>query len=1088
MSADNWSRIKVLSEVRRYGLAISACALALVIGLPIDAPSSCFFLAVTASGLFGGKGPGILSVVLSALAFDYYFLPPQRQLTIEPLAYPRFAAFLGAAVLILVLVGMKRRSDESRLQIHARYQAIADAAPDAIVSIDENNRIELVNLAATKIFGWAEADLIGQPLTLLLPNFRVAEGTTDAEWTGRRRDGRDFSAEVSFRELSSGGRKSFTGFVRDVTDRKRADAALRKSESYLAQAQALSKTGSFGLNPSTGELFWSQETFQLVGLDPSLKPSLELVIERIHPHDRERTQDQIERALESGADLDLEHRFRMPDGSVKHVRVLARATKGEAGELQYIGAAMDITAQVRAEETLRASERDLRLIVDSIPGLVSTMAPSGDAELVNERVMSYTGKSMEEMKDWLPTIHPEDRASVADWWRRSVETGSPYDVEERIQRADGVYRWFHARGLPLRDAEGHIVRWYILLTDIDDRVRAEQALRASELDLRLIVDSIPGLVCTLDASGEIESVNRQIRDYTGRILERVQDWQAIVHPDDFAPAMKQWAHSIETGEPLDTELRVRRTDGVFRWFHVRSLPLWDPGGSILRWYTLLTDIEDRKQAEESVRLGEYNFRMIVDSIPGLVHTLTPAGEIEHVSQQLLDLSGRTLEELKYWPQFVHPDDRARVNGLVRRAIESGEPYDAEIRIVPADGGYRWFHSRGVPLRDGEGSVVRWYCLLTDVEDRKVAEEALRASERELSLIIETIPALVWCAAPNGELTYVNRRVLDYTGSTLAAMAKAGWIDYLHPDDVEPTVDAWTHALTSDRQYEVQYRLRRFDGTYRWFHVLGQIGRDSDGHMTRWYGLLIDIDERKKTEEALRSTQARLSRASQIATVGELAASIAHEVNQPLSAVVANGHACLRWLLAQPPNLGKAHEAAERIVRDGKDAGEVVRRIRALFKRAAIERTPLDVNDVIREVLSLLRSETDRKGVAVETSLEEDLPTVVADRVQLQQVLLNLLSNGLDAMDSVVGRPKKLAVRSKTLCPDAVLIEVRDFGVGLTNADQVFEAFFTTKEHGMGMGLAICRSIVEAHEGRIWASSEEAPGTTFSFTLPVKAGS
>jgi signal transduction histidine kinase len=239
---------------------------------------------------------------------------------------------------------------------------------------------------------------------------------------------------------------------------------------------------------------------------------------------------------------------------------------------------------------------------------------------------------------------------------------------------------------------------------------------------------------------------------------------------------------------------------------------------------------------------------------------------------------------------------------------------------------------------------------------------------------------------------------------------------------------------------------------------------------------------------LRSTQARLSRASQIATVGELAASIAHEVNQPLSAVVANGHACLRWLLAQPPNLGKAHEAAERIVRDGKDAGEVVRRIRALFKRAAIERTPLDVNDVIREVLSLLRSETDRKGVAVETSLEEDLPTVVADRVQLQQVLLNLLSNGLDAMDSVVGRPKKLAVRSKTLCPDAVLIEVRDFGVGLTNADQVFEAFFTTKEHGMGMGLAICRSIVEAHEGRIWASSEEAPGTTFSFTLPVKAGS
>ncbi len=167
-----------------------------------------------------------------------------------------------------------------------------------------------------------------------------------------------------------------------------------------------------------------------------------------------------------------------------------------------------------------------------------------------------------------------------------------------------------------------------------------------------------------------------------------------------------------------------------------------------------------------------------------------------------------------------------------------------------------------------------------------------------------MPALVWCAAPNGELTYVNQRVLDYTGTTAAALAKVGWIDFLHPDDVGPTVDAWSLAVASGRQHEIQYRLRRFDGAYRWFHVLGQLGRDSEGHMTRWYGLLIDIDERKNTEEALRATQERLSRASQIAAVGELAASIAHEVNQPLSAVVANGHACLRWLLAQPPNLAK----------------------------------------------------------------------------------------------------------------------------------------------------------------------------------------
>jgi hypothetical protein len=960
MSADSWSRIKVLSEVRSYGLALFTCALALAIALPTDVASSCFFLAVTVSALYGGRGPGILAVVLSALALDYFFLPPQHHLSIEPFAYPRFVAFLVAAILSVVLVEMKRRAEESRLQLHLRYQAIADAAPDAIVSIDENNRIQLVNPAATKIFGWAAADLVGQALTLLLPNFRVAERTTGAEWTGRRQDGTDFSAEVSFRELSSGGRKTFTGFVRDVTDRKRAEAALQKSESYLAQAQRLSKTGSFGLNTSTGELFWSQETFRLVGLDPAVKPSLDLLFERVHPEDRARIKDLLDRASQSGADLDFAHRFLMPDGAVKYVHVLARAISGEAGNLQYLGAVMDVTAQMTAEE----------------------------------------------------------------------------------------------------------------------------ALRASELNFRLIVDSIPGLVCTLDASGEVETVNRQIQDYTGRILEHLQDWQLIVHPDDFAPAMKLWARSVETGEPLDTELRLRRADGVFRWFHTRSLPLRASGGSIIRWYTLLSDIEDRKQAEESVRASEYNFRMIVDSIPGMVHTMTPAGEIELVSQRIVDFFGRTPEELKDWTPLVHPEDRAYMTSRVRHAIESGEPLNVETRVLRADGVYRWLQCRGVPLRDSEGRIVRWYNLLADVEDRKNAEEALRASERELSLIIETMPALVWC-------TYVNQRVLDYTGTTLAAMAKAGWLNFLHPDDVAPTVDAWSHALASGRQHEVQYRLRRFDGTYRWFHVLGQLGRDSEGHMTRWYGLLIDIDERKNTEEALRSTQARLSRASQIATVGELAASIAHEVNQPLSAVVANGHACLRWLLAQPPNLAKAHEAAERIVRDGKDAGEVVRRVRALFKRGAIERIPLDLNDVIVEVLHLLGGEATKKGVAVETDLEQDLPSVVGDRVQLQQLLLNLLANGLDAMDPVVDRPKRLSIRSKSHCPDSVLpdsvlVEIRDYGVGLANPDRVFEAFFTTKESGMGMGLAICRSIIEAHEGRLWASSDQVPGTTFSFTLPVKA--
>ena len=835
MAAHLWWQTNIVSNAWRYGLAVLSCAVALAVALPTDAASSCFIIAVVVSSLYGGKGPGILSVALSVLSFDYFFLPPQHHFAVAPASYPRFAVFLGAIVLVTGLIEAKRRTEEARRRSDALYRAIADTSRDAILSIDETDRVFFANPAALTAFGWARSDLIGQPLSMVIPSFRLAEHTARAEFTGRRKDGTEFPVEISFGEVANAKRRSFTGFVRDISARKRAEAALRKSESYLAEAQRLSRTGSFGLNTSTGEIFWTIETFRIFGIDPAIKPSLEIVFERIHPDDRAEVGDILDCGRHSRADLDFEHRLLMPDGSVKHLHVLARAA-GESGALEYIGAVMDITSRKQIEEAVRASELNLRLMVDTIPAWISTMKPDGEAESVNRQAMDYTGKTSEEMKNWLATVHPDDQISTANVWRRAVETGSSYDVEARVRRDDGVYRWFHARGLPLRDREGKILRWYVVLTDI--------------------------------------------------------------------------------------------------------------------------------------------------------------------------------------------------------------------------------------------------------EDRKQAQQALRTSERELSLIIEAIPALVWCARPDGGLTYVNRRVVDYTGTTPEALARDGWTRYLHPDDFEPTIRAWSNACATGEHYEVQYRLRRSDGAYRWFHALGQAALDNEGRLIRWYGLLIDIDDRKSVEEALRSTETRLSRAMQTATVGELAASIAHEINQPLAAVVTNGHACLRWLATESPSLAKAREAAARIVRDGKEAGEVVRRIRALFRRTAIEKVALNLNGVIDEVLGLLQGETAKRRVIVETDLETDLAPVTGDRVQLQQLILNLLLNGIEAMDSVVDRPRTLFIRSQRERADTVRVEIRDSGIGLKDPNAVFEAFFTTKENGMGMGLAICRSIVLAHEGRLWATSGEGPGATFCFTLPV----
>ena len=492
--------------------------------------------------------------------------------------------------------------------------------------------------------------------------------------------------------------------------------------------------------------------------------------------------------------------------------------------------------------------------------------------------------------------------------------------------------------------------------------------------------------------------------------------------------------------------------------------------------------------EAQVRTGEEFHRVIVETASDAVVSIDHRGDIllanhattrtfgyepsELIGQPLTTLMPEYLRDLheaglKRYQETGHRHINWQSTELIGLR-KNGEEFPVEVSFGEIT-------NNGHPVFTG---------FIRDISGRKRDEEALRASERDLSLIIETIPGMVWCAAPDGELNYLNQRLLDYTGTSPDAWAQLGWANFLHPDDAEATVRAWSRAVETCQPYDNQCRLRRSDGVYRWFRTLGQAARDNEGRVTRWYGLLIDIDDRKNMEQALRASEMRLSRATRTATVGEFAASIAHEINQPLAAVVTNGHACLRWLSAQPPGLAKAHEAAERIVRDGKEAGEIVRRIRALFKQAPLEKVDLDLNEVIGEVLALLGGETVRRRVSVETDLDQGLAPVAGDRVQLQQLLFNLLVNAIEAMEPFLDRPRNLFIRSKRHSPETVLVEIRDSGVGLKDPEKSFEPFFTTKETGMGMGLAVCRSIIDAHHGRLWAASGEGAGTTFSFTLPA----
>jgi PAS domain S-box-containing protein len=384
------------------------------------------------------------------------------------------------------------------------------------------------------------------------------------------------------------------------------------------------------------------------------------------------------------------------------------------------------------------------------------------------------------------------------------------------------------------------------------------------------------------------------------------------------------------------------------------------------------------------------------------------------------------------------------------------------------------------LRDSERQLRQ----ARDELETKVAERTGELSRSEYSLrqIIETVPGFLWSTGPDGEPTRVNERVLKYSGMRFEDFLHLGWKEFLHPDDFPETANAFYYAIQTGTSYQAVHRLRRADGEYRWYHARGEPLRDEQGRIIQWYGLSIDIDEGKRAEDQLRSTQTRLARASQIATVAELSASIAHEINQPLAAVVANAQTCQTWLSGSSPNVARARAAVDRIVRDATAAAEVVRRIRALFSQAAPEKSQLQINEVIEEVWRLMQNEVNRRGIAAEFDLAKLLPPTAADRIQVQQVLLNLMRNGTEAMEGLDG-PKRLIIRSRHV-DGRIVVEVCDSGPGLADKEKAFEPFYSTKPKGMGVGLAVSRSIIQAHEGQLWARDNPPRGTIFAFTLPA----
>jgi PAS domain S-box-containing protein len=939
----------------------------------------------------------------------------------------------------------------------------------------------------------------------------------------------------------------------------------------------------------------------------------------VHPAHRQTTIDSWRRSVQTGKTFDVEHRVRRADGVYRWFQSRGLPLKDVEGRIvSWFVTATDIDDRKLAEEALRNSERNFRKIVDSIPGLVCTLSPTGEVEQLNRPLLEYFGKASAELKGWKMTdaVHPEDLPRIVAAFTDSVTTGTPYDVEHRCRRFDGIYRWFQVRALPVQNSDGQVAGWYVLLTDIEDLKQAEESLESGELDLRSVINTIPMTAWSTEADGYCDFVNQRWLDYSGLSLEQVRGWgwSAVIHPDDLADLVGHWQSCLASGASVNTEARMRRFDGVYRWFLFLGNALRDESGDIVKWFGTNVDIEDRKESDEALRTSARNLDLIINTIPMLAWSTGPDGFVEFLNKRWLDYAGMSAEEGAGWgwAAVIHPEDAKGLLDYWQAAMASGTDVDVEARMRRFDGVYRWFLFRASPLRDEMGNIVKWYGTNVDIEDRKRSDEALRANERNLRQLTETIPEMLWSATSEGAIDYCSGRLLDYTGFTPDEIMGANWTKLLHPDDVDRTAREWMSCITTGAPYRVEVRtFHAADRNYRWCETKALPLLDQEGRILKWHGTVVDTHDRKRIEEELRRSEAflaegqrlnlsgsfswrldtdevvftdqlypifeferrtpvtlervasrlhpedvqlmydkialaregqsdisyeirlrmsngsikylravahatrdqegqmelvgaiqdvterrlseealgkvrsELARMARVASLGALTASIAHEVSQPLSGIITNANTGLRMLGAVPPNVDGTLETVRRTLRDGNRASEVISKLRSLFTKKDFTAEIVDLNEATREVIALLMSELQRSRLMLRIQLADDLPPVMGDRIQLQQIILNLLLNASEAMTDVDNRSRHIVVTTERDGVDSVRFTVQDVGVGLDpqNMEQLFDAFYTTKNGGMGMGLSVSRSIIESHHGRLWALPNDGPGATFAFSLP-----
>jgi PAS domain S-box-containing protein len=780
------------------------------------------------------------------------------------------------------------------------------------------------------------------------------------------------------------------------------------------------------------------------------------------------------------------------------VEFFSRATrerdKEQLATLSAIGSQIGQFIKRRsAEAGLVASEERWRRLFESSSAGMALFRLDGVCTAANPALRRMLGLSEDEIvsRNVLELNHPDERAATAEALARyRAGTLTERNVEKKYVRKDGTPVWLNITNTLVPATETTPPFLQAVYVDVTAQLQAEAALRASEERWRAIFDSAAVSIAAGDLRGGLFNVNptfQRMLGYTEEELRNLRDFE-FTHEDDRAQTRRLFARVVSGQQPsYRLEKRYRRKDGAIVWADVSAstVPATENTPAFLA--VMAIDITERKQAEAALREAEERFRTLVqfsfdvywesdaqhrfirqEFAEGVTDAPAPGSEI-----------GKTRWEVPY----LEPDaDAWREH---RETLDAHLPFrDFEHARPTPDGGKRYVSVSGLPVFDETGRFIGYRGVGRHITDRKRAEAALRASEERWRAMFEIAPVgIATIDLERRRYLTANESFQRMTGYTEEELRNLTTLEITHEDDraaMQERIDSGTVGFLQRKRY------RRKDGEIVWADATSFVIPATDSTPAFRGAVIVDITDRKRAEAALQQAQDDLARLNRVMLLGEMTASIAHEVNQPIAATLTNAHAGLRWLGAQPPDLEETRQALGRIVRDGNRAGEVIDRIRALVKKVPPRRELLDLDEAIHEVIALTQTDMQRNGVRLQTRLAGDLPLVPADRVQLQQVIMNLIINAIEAMAAASDGRCELTIVSGRDDTSGVSVEVQDTGPGLDpeELDRLFQSFYTTKPDGIGMGLAISRSIAEAHGGRLSAAPNHPHGAVFRFTLPT----